>query len=222
MGRPPTQQLWTSIEEIYASILEHPFIRGLTSGDLGHDAFRFYVAQDALYLVDYARALALCGSRAPDGEAVLLFARNAAEAIEVEQAMHRDFLAELGLSPQELRSTPMAPTNRAYCSYLLAVCHGGSFAEALGAVLPCFWIYREVGRALLAEGSPDPLYRRWIETYGGEEYGRVVDEVLALTDRVAPGLGEAERARMAEHFAQTARYEWMFWEMGYRMEAWPV
>jgi thiaminase/transcriptional activator TenA len=79
-----------------------------------------------------------------------------------------------------------------------------------------------VGKALLAEGSPDPLYRRWIETYGGEDFAEVVRAVLALTDRIGPELSAAERARMARHFATTARYEWMFWDMGLRREEWPV
>jgi len=27
---------------------------------------------------------------------------------------------------------------------------------------------------------------------------------------------------MARHFVTTSRYEWMFWEMGHRREAWPL
>ncbi len=217
-----TDDLWDSIDDTWRAILEHPFMNGLTDGTLGRDAFRFYIVQDALYLVDYARALALCAARAKDTDGILLFSKNAAGAIEVERAMHEAFFGEFGISAEDVRSTPMAPTNRAYCSYLLASCYGGSFAEGLGAILPCFWIYREVGRTLLAKGSPDTLFRRWIGTYGGEEYGDAVEDVLRMTDRVAAGIGAEERARMAEHFAQTSRYEWMFWDMGYRMEAWPI
>jgi thiaminase/transcriptional activator TenA len=116
----------------------------------------------------------------------------------------------------------MAPTNLAYTSYLLAAVHGGSFPEALGAVLPCYWIYWEVGKALLEKGSPDPLYRRWIETYGGEDFAGVVRAVLSLTDEIGPDLSGPEEANVAERFRTTARYEWMFWDMGYRKESWPV
>ena len=92
----------------------------------------------------------------------------------------------------------------------------------LAAVLPCYWIYWEVGKALLGHGSPDPLYRRWIETYSGEDFAEVVRAVLSLTDRLAPELSVAERVRATRHFAITARYEWMFWDMGYRRERWPL
>jgi thiaminase/transcriptional activator TenA len=220
--RRHTDGLWASIEGLYGDILAHPFIRGLTDGSLDREAFCFYIVQDALYLVEYARALSLAAARAPDAEGILLFARNAAGAIEVERALHEEFFRDFGLSEEEVRATPPAPTNLAYTSYLLATVGRGSFAEGLGALLPCFWIYREVGRALLERGSPEPLYRRWIDTYGGEEYGTIVEDVIRLTERVAAQAGEVERRGMREHFFQTSRYEWMFWDMGYRRERWPV
>jgi thiaminase/transcriptional activator TenA len=41
-------------------------------------------------------------------------------------------------------------------------------------------------------------------------------------DSVAAGLGAAERIVLTRHFVTTSRYEWMFWDMGYRREGWPV
>ncbi|HWB71466.1 MAG TPA: thiaminase II [Egibacteraceae bacterium] len=217
-----TAQLWDAISGLYDKILDHPFVAGLTDGSLPRESFRFYVIQDALYLRDYARALSVCSARAPDEDAIAMFARHAAGAITVERSLHESFFAEFGLSPHDVADTPMAPTNLAYTSYLLAVAHGGSFPEALGAVLPCYWIYWEVGKALLEHGSPDPLYRRWIDTYGGEEFAAVVRAVLELTDRVGTQLTADQRRAVRERFVTTSRYEWMFWDMGYRRETWPV
>ena len=214
--------LWAEIEEIYGAILEHPFIAGLTDGTLERDAFRFYVIQDAHYLREYARALSVAAARAPIESDIAMFAEHAAGALAVERSLHESFFRDFGLSEEDVAATAMAPTTLAYTSYLLAVAYGGSFPEALGALLPCYWIYWEVGKELLARGSPDPLYRRWIETYGGEEFADVVRAVLALTDRLGPELSEPERERVAARFVQTSRYEWMFWEMGYRREQWPT
>lgn len=221
MTQPFSQVLWSAIEEIYAAILKHPFISGLTDGSLDREAFRFYVVQDAHYLGGYARALAAAAARAPTEADIAMFASHAAGAIEVERSLHESFFRDFGLSDHEVAATPMAPTNLAYTSYLLAAAYGGSFPEALGAVLPCYWIYFEVGKALTARGSPDPLYRRWIETYGGEEFAGVVRAVLDLTDRLGPQLSDQERAHVTERFVTTSRYEWMFWDMGYRQEQWP-
>jgi thiaminase/transcriptional activator TenA len=115
-----------------------------------------------------------------------------------------------------------APTTLAYTSYLLATVLGGSYAEGIGAVLPCYWIYWEVGKELLRRGSPNPRYQQWIDTYSGEEFGEVVRSVLAVTDELGPGLAAGERALVHRHFRTTSRYEWMFWDMGYRQQTWPV
>jgi thiaminase/transcriptional activator TenA len=215
-------QLWSRIEHVYGAILEHPFVAGLTDGSLSRDRFRFYVVQDAHYLREYARALSVCAARAPAEPEIAMFAQHAAGALEVERSLHEGFFRELGVSADELAATPLCPTNRAYTSYLLAVAYGGSFAEALGAVLPCYWIYWEVGKALLERGSPEPLYQRWIDTYGGEEFADIVRAVLAVTDRLVPRLADDERRRVAEHFEVTSRYEWMFWDAAWRLEEWPV
>ena len=217
-----TGQLWQGITGIYSAILAHPFLTGLTDGSLPHDAFAFYVLQDALYLRRYADALSVVASRAPDDAGREMFARHAEGAVAVEQALHGSLLAGLGIDPATAGMAEPAPTTHAYTSHLLAVTSGGSYAEGVSAVLPCYWIYWEVGKELLRRGSPDPRYQRWIDTYGGEEFGGVVREVLAVTDGLGHALPPPERARAHQHFRTSSRYEWMFWDMGYRKERWPV
>ena len=217
-----TAALWSDIAGTYAAILDHPFLAGLTSGELDPAAFSHYVTQDAHYLRDFARSLTIVGAKAPTHADTGMFARHAAGTVEVEMALHDTLLADLGLSPAAVDATVVAPTTQAYTSYLLAVAYGGNFAEGLAAVLPCYWIYAEVGAALVAQGSPDPRYQRWIDTYAGEEFTAVVAEVLALSDRVGATLSPLEDARARRHFVTTARYEWMFWDAAWRREAWPV
>src|SRR3990170_1822297 len=207
-----TERLWDSIGDTFKAILDHPFIDGLTSGSLERDKFRFYVVQDALYLREYARALAICSARSPHEEAIKMFCEHAAGAIAVERQLHESFFADFGMSEEQVRATEMAPTNLAYTSYLLAAVHGGSFPEALVAVLPCYWIYWEVGKTLLEKGSPNPMYQKWIDTYGGEEFGALVEAVLDLTDRVCEDLNPTQKACVSEAFVTTSRYEWMFWD----------
>lgn len=217
-----TEELWESISDIYDAILAHPFITGLTDGTLRAESFAFFVMQDGLYLKQYAAALAAVASRAPTPGATRMFARHAADAVAVERELHATLLPELGISAADAAAAEPAPTNLAYTSYLLATVRGGSYAEGIGAVLPCYWIYWEVGKELIRRGSPDPRFQRWIDTYGGEEFGTVVRDVLAEADGLGPFLSDEERARVRRHFRATSRYEWMFWDMGYRKESWPV
>lgn len=222
MSESFTAQLWDDINDIYAAILAHPFLTGLTDGTLPEESFAFYVVQDALYLRDYARALAAVASRAPTASAMRMFAQHAAQANAVELELHGALLGELGIDAEALERAEPAPVNLAYTSYLLATVRGGSYAEGIGAVLPCYWIYGAVGKELLASGSPDPRYQRWISTYGGEEFGKAVADVIAEMDRTAHALSDEERARVRRHFKTTSRYEWMFWQMGWVRESWPV
>jgi thiaminase (transcriptional activator TenA) len=217
-----TNELWHSIRSIYSEILAHPFLRDLIDGTLTEERFRFYILQDALYLREYARALSLTGVRSPDESALVMFNEHSAGAITVERSLHESFLNDLGVTQEEAEATQASPTTLAYTSFLLRTATLGDYPEVLGAVLPCYWIYWEVGKALLERGSPNPRYQKWIETYGGEEFGVLVEAVLDLTDEVCEDLNSSQKTRVKEAFVTTSRYEWMFWDAAWKLEGWPV
>jgi thiaminase/transcriptional activator TenA len=217
-----TASLWVRTEDIYQAILDHPFLRGLTDGTLDEDRFAYYVAQDAHYLRDFARALALVGVKAPTHADTAMFADHAAATAKVELALHHTLMPQLGLDPDRLAEIVVSPTTTAYTSFLLNVAYSGTFAEAMAAVLPCYWIYQRVGDALIDRGSPDKRYQMWIDTYAGEEFAASVAAVLALGDEVGPRLTAAEKQTATGHFVTSARYEWMFWDAAWRRESWPV
>jgi thiaminase/transcriptional activator TenA len=214
--------LFQRIQGIYNHILTHPFLTGLIDGTLPEEAFRFYAIQDALYLRDFARGLALLGAKSPTDDMVVMFSDHAKNAVVVERALHESFFAEWNLSPQDIYATPMAPNNVLYTSYLLRVAYERPFHEGLGTFLPCYWIYWEVGKELERRGSPIPIYQRWIDTYASTEYADVVQQVITLTDDVAETLSAEDKQRVADHFVMTSRFEYMFWDMGYRQQTWEV
>jgi thiaminase (transcriptional activator TenA) len=217
-----SHELFQRIEGIYRSILAHPFVKGLTDGSLGEEAFRFYAVQDALYLQDFARGLSVLATKSPEDNAMVMFNEHAKNVCVVEQALHGSFFAQWGLSPQDVYSTPKAPNNVLYTSYLMRIAYERPFHEGLGAFLPCYWIYWEIGKELERHGSPVPIYQRWIDTYAGDEFADVVGQVLALMDTTAATLTSADKERVASHFIMTSRFEYMFWDMGYRRQTWDV
>lgn len=216
-----TEEMWDAARPVFEEILEHPFITELTSGDLDHRRFVHYLVQDIQYIDAFTRILSAVASRAPAREDVAVLGRRAGE-LAAEHELHEGLSVDLGVSPERVASTRMAPTNVAYVNYLQATAHTGSFLEALAAMLACPWIYWEVGKVLIERGSPDPLYRRWIERYGGEVAAVNVPPLLRVADRVGDEASEAERRRAVDRFVVGCRYEWMFWDMGYREEEWPV
>jgi len=217
-----TSLLWKEVAGIYEAILGHPFVQGLVGGDLPRESFTFYVVQDALYLREFARALSLAAAKSDREDWILTFNEHAAGTLKVERALLQGFFGELGLTEDVVRANPQAPTCLAYTDHLLSVAYSRPAPEIVAALLPCYWIYWEVGKALAVRGSPEPLYQRWIDAYSAEQFGSLVEAVLGLTDALAETATEPQREAMRQHFVTSARYEWMFWEMGWRREQWPV
>jgi thiaminase (transcriptional activator TenA) len=214
--------LWDTASPIFEAILEHPFLRGLTDGSLPEERFRFYVKQDSLYLREYARCLALASAKAPTSTWCEMFAAHAQSALNVERSLHEAYFAAWGLTPEEVEATTPTPTTLAYTSYLLRVAGTGTFEELIGAILPCYWIYWEVGKRLVATGSPNPVYQRWIDAYASEQFANAVQRVLDAANRSMADLPASRLALIRRHYLTASRYEWMFWDAAFRMEGWPV
>jgi thiaminase (transcriptional activator TenA) len=217
-----TGRLWAEIEPVYDAILDHPFIKGLASGELSVDSFVQFISQDTHYLQDYVRTLLTLAAKAPDFAATKMLTTHAAAAAAAEAGLHAELMTDLGRDPAELLAFDARPTTRAYASFMLATVFTGSFADGLTAIMPCFWIYAEVGQHLKQVGSPNPVYQRWIDSYGSDDYLREVLLALELTDRVGLTLAPEAEAAARRHFRTAARYEWMFWDAAYRQETWPV
>jgi len=213
-------ECWRSAAPVYRKTLEHPFLRGLADGTLPREKFRFYLEQDLLYLREFSRLLLELAAKAPRTEDALVLSRHAREAIEEEAALHGEILGA-GARERPAAAPAMAPTTAAYVNHLRASAGRGSFLEGMAAVLPCYWIYLEVGKELGKKKSPVPEYEKWIRQYAGEAYEKSVKEAIAIFDAAAAQAGAAERAAARAAFERSARYEWMFWDMAWRLEMWP-
>lgn len=217
-----TNRLWESInEDIYPSILNHPFLQGLTRGDLSQGAFQYYVNQDSAYLGAFGRGLAILAARCDFPDGFMMFCEHARNTLIVEQALHREFLQSFDSFSEPPRWNDLSPNGLLYTSYLLRVAHECPYHEAVAAFLPCYWIYRRVGQHLVKAGSPNPLYQRWIDTYSGDEFGEVVKEMLALVERVGADVSESGQLRMRDHFRRTSELEYLFWDAAYTGQTWP-
>ncbi|TCM20433.1 thiaminase /4-amino-5-aminomethyl-2-methylpyrimidine deaminase [Novosphingobium sp. PhB165] len=214
--------IWEEIAPLRRAILEHPFLTELAAGTLEAESFRHYIVQDSLYLAEYARALALAAARAPTAAGRLEFSDGAKVAVQVEEALHQAFFAQFGVTAEMAHESEPTPACLAYTSYLNALAATRSYEELIAGILPCFWVYWEVGcNVKPSAASPNP-YAAWIDTYAAPSFGEATDRVRMLVDEAAENATPATRKAMATAFRNAARYEWMFWDSAYRRAAWPI
>ncbi|WP_019039066.1 thiaminase II [Psychroflexus tropicus] len=207
------------VAPIMKEIKTHPFITELSDGTLDPKNFHFYMHQDSYYLYSYGKVLASIATRLKEPDYSLNFMSFSTGTIEVEKALHKDFIADFpDLDPPE-----KSPTCALYTGFLTEVFEYDSIEVSLAAVLPCFWIYKEVGDYLLKTTTrSNHPYQKWIDTYGGEDFATSVERAIEITEVYAQNSTEEIRKQMTKVFLKTAQLEWMFWDSAYRREQWPI
>ena len=217
-----SRQAWDRNAAIYEIIRTMPFNAELAAGTLSEARFKHYITQDAHYLIGFGRALTLAAAKAPHPDRIVQFAKSAEGAIVVERALHGSFFRQYGITSDVFAQTPLSPACHHYVSYLVATAYGEPYEVLLGALLPCFWIYAEVGRDIHARAAPANPYRAWIDTYAGEDFHAAVRAMIAATDEAADDASPPLRERMHAAFTRATQLEWMFWDSAFRLESWPV
>jgi thiaminase/transcriptional activator TenA len=219
-----THEMWATIQPILKAQYEHPFVNALGDGTLPRNMFEFYIRQDARYLDDFAKTFAYAATRTSDHAEMERFGQLLVETVVVERSLHAEYCKQFGLTPEQMASTPLAPTTFAYTRHLLTIAATGGLPELLAAILPCAWIYSDVGRHFSGMGQPKPghPYANWISMYSAPEFEAVGSWLRGRLDARAPELSPVERQRCMDAFVTSARYEYMFWDMAWKLESWPV
>lgn len=209
-------------EDVWARQHAHPFVTGIADGTLPEPAFRFYVRQDYLFLIDYGRLLALGAVRAPRLEWMRRFAALSQAILESEMELHRAYAARWGIDARELEAELPAPATSGYADFLLRTAALGDFAELAAALLPCMWGYAEIGERLGRAPHPDhPLYAEWIDTYAAEDFQVLARWSRELVDAAAAEVGGPGHDRMRRAFLASSEHELAFWESAWQQRRIP-
>ena len=212
-----TAEMWEESLPIYESILEQPFIRELADGSLSQERFSRYIAQDEIYLGNYGKQMEAFAELLDDADEKAMFKAFAEAGMESEKAMHQLLIERCDIDCDVQPS----PVTLAYGEHSRKAIESGVKEIALAALLPCMWIYNRVGLDILdtarkkncLDGNP---YKEWILEYGNEEYCAGVRSVLEMADRWAARADADTRKAMKTVYLEAARYEYDFWDYGYR------
>ncbi|KKI94006.1 TENA/THI-4 family protein [Bacillus sp. SA1-12] len=219
-----SQRLYDKVLPIWNRNHAHPFVQKMGNGTLEKEKFRFYMVQDYLYLIEYAKVFALGAVKATDLETMGKFAKLLDSTLNEEMELHRQYAKKFEITDEELETAKPSPTTLAYTHYMLHVSQNGTLAELVAALLPCMWSYWEIGKELkkIEGASEHVFYGEWINMYASDEFGQLATWCIELMDQVAEGKPEAELEKLEEIFLNTTRFEYMFWDMAYNEAMWPI
>jgi len=163
-------------------------------------------------------------AKVEDRELMRTFASLLNACLTVEVEMLEELGEKLRIPIDQLRESELSPTNLAYTRHLLCVAYAGTVGELMAAMLPCMWTYQEIGERFggVSALREHPIYQEWLATYQSQEYIDLVDWYRSLVDHFASEQGNSAKEKMRRHFILSSRYEYMFWDMAYREETWPI
>lgn len=220
-----TEELRRKADPLFEAIFHHPFVRDIAEGDLSGEQLAHYVRQDFQYLTVFCQVYGLAISKCTRREDVAFFNEQISFVLDSENHPHQNFAEVSGYPMEELeRANSLTPTARNYTRHMLYAAHSGTLGELLSALYPCPLTYWEIGLRLKEEVRPDAShpFKRWIEFYADPLVGDICREFSSRIDSLAARAGEDERARMEDNFVTSCRMEYLFWEMAYNLEGWPV
>ena len=196
----PMAAWWEDIAPLRAGIDELEFIVQLADGSLEREKFEYYLAQDALYLQRYAQVLAQASALAPELDSQRFWTKGAGEILEGELQLHRSHLVE-GLA------NPSATTLN-YVNHLSSC--NSSYPELIAAILPCYWLYQDIGKRLAAANYEGHPYGDWLQTYASEEFDESTAQAIGMVRAAWKLADPAQRERMRQAFLRSSEHELAF------------
>ena len=213
-------ELKISVADVMPKIYLHPFNQELAQGTLAIETFTFYLNQDALYLADFSKALALTATRLPHDRQSELFIQFAMNALKAERDLHNTILKKYtSTTPTTHKQSPFCFM---YTNYLLRMASTAPVEEAVASLLPCFWVYQQVGQRAYNKKIPNNPYQAWIDLYASDEFNHSVDLVIATVNELAEHASIYCKQNMLSAFRLATLCEWQFWQGAYSQQTWPT
>ena len=213
-----TDRLLAAAADIWNGYYTHPFVEGLRDGTLDKEKFRYYIMQDYLYLIDYARVFAVGAAKAPDIPAMTMFAHECVSILDNEMDTHNGYMGVLQIRQEELDAMPMAIENASYTAYMLRVAYQEDAGPICASILACAYSYEVLAKRMKAdrpECLDNPFYGDWIRGYASEEYAEFNKGLMEMTNRLTAGISEEAYEHLERIFIDCSRFETGFWDMAW-------
>lgn len=215
-----SERIYNDMIEFWEKNNTHPFVQGLADGTLPKENFKFFMTQDHLYLIQYSKVFAMGVIKAKEEADMRLFASLISATLDVENALHKSYLAKLGLSNEELAAAQPSIVTDSYTNYMIAVAQKEGLPEIIAAVLACSWTYKLIGDYMeqFPGAAEQEFYGDWVRQYMGEAYRSANDLMIDMFDRFTENYTEEQYQNIKHIIYACTQYEYMFWDMAWNMK----
>lgn len=213
-----TEILYKSVEDIWTSYNEHPFVKGIENGNLDLKKFKYYMIQDYLYLLDYSKIFALGVVKAPDEEIMRFFADLVNSTLNSEMGIHKKYMERLNITTEDVKNTKISLANKSYTNYMLWQSENGDILDLIVSVLSCSWSYKVIADKINknnVNAKENNFFGEWINGYISDEYAESNDRLLKFVDILGQNISSEKIEKLKEIFVDCSKYEYMFWDMAY-------
>ncbi len=215
-----SERLYNSIIDLWDKYNEHPFVKGLADGTLPLEKFQFFMIQDHLYLMQYAKVFALGVLKAKNESDMRLFSSLIAATLDTENALHQDYLRRLNISQEMIAQAKPSIVTDSYTNYMIAIAEKEGLGELMAAVLSCSWSYKLIGDFMekFPGATEQEFYGEWVNMYISDGYRSSNQLMIDMVDRLTEGYTEQQIQNLEHIVYVCSQYEYMFWDMAWNQK----
>ncbi|KAK5128397.1 hypothetical protein LTR85_003065 [Meristemomyces frigidus] len=195
----------------------HEFVQRMGDGTLPPETFKYYMIQDYLYLIHFARANSLAGYKAKTLDDIAGAAKIVTH-IRHEINLHINECKEFGLTQADMEKCEESQACTAYTRYVLDIGQSEDWLALQISLLPCLLGYGAIARRLHELQSTHPpkepnRYLTWINNYIADDYTAAVEEGSALIEKHAMKQSPSRVEELVAIFIHATKMEAGFWDM---------
>lgn len=208
-------------QKIWNAYLHHDFVKKLEDKSLKQENFLFYLKQDYIYLLNYAKCYARLALNSNTAKELRFAMKFQNYIVEGEMELHRAILS-LGINADELDAKDESLVNIAYSRYMLSVGESGDFLDMLVALSACAIGYGYIGAEIYQRLGKEKLqnhpYKEWILTYSSDEFQNEIKEFEDFLNSYTQQISQEKFENLSEIFYNVVRLENAFWEHALQMK----
>lgn len=198
-------------------IYHHPFNQQLFNGTLPPEIFGRYLRDDYFYLNQFSSTIKQLAKHTikinTDLARQLDYLAN--DIINNELNMQLQYNEHL----QNMTDYIPGPTIVAYTKYLSQTAGNSELSIALCSILPCFWIYHQLGimhkNSIHLSGNP---YKKWIATYSSPDFVTATQHLASTVNLLGEQAPSLIQSQMNDAFKEAVGFELDFFDSVYDKE----